>query len=38
VVVGSAIVDRIGKLGRSPKLTSEIASFLRPIAEAVHTA
>jgi len=38
VVVGSAIVDRIGKLGRSPKLTSEVASFLRPIAEAVHTA
>jgi tryptophan synthase alpha chain len=36
VVVGSAIVDRIGKLGRSSKLTSEVAAFLRPIAEAVH--
>jgi len=36
VVVGSAIVDRIGKIGRSPKLSSEIGSFLRPIAETVH--
>ena len=36
VVVGSAIVDRIAKLGRHPKLTAEVASFLRPIAEAVH--
>lgn len=38
VVVGSAIVDRIGKLGKSPRLISEIASFLRPIADAVHSA
>lgn len=36
VVVGSAIVDRIGQLGRDPRLASEIASFLRPIADAVH--
>jgi tryptophan synthase alpha chain len=38
VVVGSAIVDRIGKLGRSPQLIPEITSFLRPIAQAVHSA
>jgi len=38
VVVGSAIVDRIGKLGRNSKLSAEVASFLRPIAEAVHSA
>jgi len=38
VVVGSAIVDRIGKLGRTPQLTSEVTAFLRPIAEAVHSA
>ena len=38
VVVGSAIVDRIGKLGRSPKLLPEVTSFLRPIAQAVHAA
>ena len=36
VVVGSAIVDRIGKIGRNAKLAPEVASFLRPIAEAVH--
>ena len=38
VVVGSAIVDRIGKIGRNPKLSSEVILFLRPIAEAVHAA
>lgn len=38
VVVGSAIVDRIGKLGRNSKLSAEVASFLRPIAKAVHSA
>ncbi|MCX6934891.1 MAG: tryptophan synthase subunit alpha [Verrucomicrobia bacterium] len=38
VVVGSAIVDRIGKLGRSPGLISEVSSFLRPISQAVHSA
>ena len=36
VVVGSAIVDRIGKIGRNAKIASEVASFLRPIAEAIH--
>jgi tryptophan synthase alpha chain len=38
VVVGSAIVDRIGQMGRSPKLAAEVASFLRPLAQAVHSA
>ncbi len=38
VVVGSAIVDRIGKIGHHPQLSAEVASFLRPIAEAVHSA
>lgn len=38
VVVGSAIVDRIGKMGKSPQLIPEVVSFLRPIAEAVHAA
>jgi tryptophan synthase alpha chain len=38
VVVGSAIVDRIGKLGKSPHLLQEVVSFLRPIAQAVHAA
>ena len=37
VVVGSAIVDRIGKIGRNAGLAAEVASFLRPIAEAVHS-
>ena len=36
VVVGSAIVDRIGRMGRHPGLAAEVAAFLRPIAEAVH--
>ena len=38
VVVGSAIVDRIAQLGRSPQLIPEITAFLRPIAQAVHSA
>lgn len=38
VVVGSAIVDRIGKLGQSPRLASEIAAWVQPLAEAVHGA
>ena len=38
VVVGSAIVDRIGKMGRHPNLAADVGSFLRPIAQAVHTA
>lgn len=36
VVVGSAIVDRIGKIGQNPGLPSDLATFLRPLAEAVH--
>ncbi|KRP31467.1 MAG: hypothetical protein ABS32_07210 [Verrucomicrobia subdivision 6 bacterium BACL9 MAG-120820-bin42] len=38
VVVGSAIVDRIAKHGRSPQLIPEITAFLKPIAQAVHAA
>jgi len=36
VVVGSAIVRRIGEIGDSPDLPERIAAFVRPIAEAVH--
>lgn len=38
VVVGSAIVRRIGEIGDTPELPSRIADFVRPIAEAVHGA
>ncbi|MEI6278662.1 MAG: tryptophan synthase subunit alpha [Verrucomicrobiae bacterium] len=34
VVVGSAIVRRIGELGNSPDLAGQIASFVRPLASA----
>ena len=36
VVVGSAIVRRIGEIGNAPDLPARIADFVRPIAEAVH--
>jgi tryptophan synthase alpha chain len=36
VVVGSAIVRRIGEIGDAPDLAEKIADFVRPIAEAVH--
>jgi tryptophan synthase alpha chain len=36
VVVGSAIVRRIGELGNTPDLPSRISEFVRPIAEAVR--
>lgn len=36
VVVGSAIVRRIGEIGDSPDLPQKIADFVRPIATAVH--
>lgn len=36
VVVGSAIVRKIGEIGDVPELPSKIADFVRPIAEAVH--
>ena len=36
VVVGSAIVRRIGEIGNTPDLPARIADFVRPIAEAVH--
>jgi len=36
VVVGSAIVRKIGEIGDAPDLPERIADFVRPIAEAVH--
>jgi tryptophan synthase alpha chain len=36
VVVGSAIVRKIGEIGDVPELPSKVADFVRPIAEAVH--
>lgn len=36
VVVGSAIVRKIGEIGDVPELASKIADFVRPIAESVH--
>lgn len=36
VVVGSAIVRKIGEIGDAPDLPEKIADFVRPIAEAVH--
>jgi len=38
VVVGSAIVRKIGEIGDVPELPSKIADFVRPIAESVHGA
>jgi tryptophan synthase alpha chain len=38
VVVGSAIVDRIGKVGDSADLADQISKFASPIAAAVHNA
>lgn len=37
VVVGSAIVDRIAKLGRDPRLVPEVAAFVGGLAAAVHS-
>jgi len=34
-VVGSAVVDRIGRLGRSPELVPQTAAFVRSLAEAI---
>ena len=36
VVVGSAIVRRIGEIGDTPDLAEKVADFVRPIAKAVH--
>jgi tryptophan synthase alpha chain len=36
VVVGSAIVRKIGEIGNTPDLAQKIADFVRPIAESVH--
>ncbi|RME96195.1 MAG: tryptophan synthase subunit alpha [Verrucomicrobia bacterium] len=37
VVVGSAVVDRIGRLGRAPEMVPEVTRFVRSLAEAVQT-
>lgn len=36
VVVGSAIVSRIEKLGHSPKLVPEVCAFVHDLAQAIH--
>jgi tryptophan synthase alpha chain len=38
VVVGSAIVDLIGKVGDAPDFSDQISNFVAPIASAVHNA
>jgi tryptophan synthase alpha chain len=38
VVVGSAIVRKIGEIGDTPDLATRIEEFVRPIAQAVHHA
>lgn len=35
IVVGSAVVHRIGTLGRSPELVPQVASFVRSLAQAI---
>jgi len=37
VVIGSAIVRRIGDYGAAPDLVARIESFVRPLAEATHS-
>ena len=37
VVVGSAIVDRIAKLGKSPRLVPEVSSYVQTLASALKT-
>lgn len=36
IVVGSAIVNRIATLGQSPNLATEVASFVRQLAQAIN--
>lgn len=36
VVVGSAIVKRIGEFGKSPELVTHLSAFVRPLADAAH--
>jgi tryptophan synthase alpha subunit len=38
VVVGSAIVRRIAEHGKAPDLADRVAAFVRPLAEAAHSA
>lgn len=37
VVVGSAVVDRIARLGRAPDMVEQVAGFVRTLAEAVKS-
>lgn len=37
VVVGSAVVDRIARLGRAPEMVEQVAGFVRTLAEAVQS-
>jgi tryptophan synthase alpha chain len=37
VVVGSAIVRKIGELGNDPALSQKLHDFVAPIANAVHS-
>ena len=36
IVVGSAVVNRIAELGKSPELVSQVSGFVRELAEAVR--
>lgn len=36
IVVGSAVVNRIAKLGRSPQMVSEVAAFVKTLSDAIH--
>lgn len=38
IVVGSAVVDRIARLGKSPALVPEVSGFVRSLAEALRPA
>lgn len=37
VVVGSAVVNEIGKLGKSPNLVTAVAQFVQPLIQAIKT-
>ena len=36
IVVGSAVVNRIASLGRTPNLVSEVAGFVKTLSDALH--
>lgn len=37
IVVGSAVVDRIAKLGKSPNMVSEVAAFVASLSQAIKS-